>query len=226
MNTGRWTTLVTTILLVAAVGAAVVWLRATAPGSPTDTSVEVPVGLDALTCDELEHEEAAAASQPDPDHASGRAVSGEVLSCPFAFDGLLVVYVGEVVGDVLARDGGSWMLVNDDPYALEEGPLTAGGTPRGANSGLTVWLPDPLDEVADEPGRADVRGDVLAITGRIHRTDPADGGGLTIRADEVEVLAEAVTIDEPVHWRQVVVAAVLSVLALFALWRERERRDR
>lgn len=226
MNTARWTTLMTSVVLVAAIAGVVVWLRATAPAAPTDASVQLPVGLDPLTCEELGAEEAAAAADPPANRSVGRATSGQVLACPFEFDGLLVTYIGEVVGDVLARDGGSWLLVNDDPYALEEGPLTAGGTPRGANSGLTVWLPDPLDELVDEPGRADLRGDVLLLTGRVHRTDPADGGGLTIRAEEAEVLAEAVLVETPVHWRQVGVAGVLTILALFTLWRERERRDR
>lgn len=222
MNTERWTTIATTVLLVVAVGVLVAWLRATAPTSPTDTSVDLPSGQESLTCEDLEDELA----EVPLDRPAGRALSGQVLSCPFLFDGLLVTYVGEVVGDVLARDGGSWTLVNDDPYALEDGPLHAGGTPRGTNSGLTVWLPDPLDEVADEPGHAGVRGDVLEVTGRVHRTDPADGGGLTIRAEEVELLADAVAIELPVHWRQVGAAAVLSVVALVALWRERKRRDR
>lgn len=224
MKRGRWTTLITTVLLLVAITALVGWLRATAPGSPTDTAVVLPSDDDPLSCIDLEGGEGAAT--PLADEPIGRAVSGEVLACPFAFDGRLVTYVGEVVGDVLARDGGSWLLVNDDPYALEMGPLTAGGTPVGTNSGLTVWLPDPLDELADEPGRRDVRGDVLEVTGRVHRTDPADGGGLTIRASDARVVSDAVTIETPVHWRQVGVAAVLSVLALFTLWRERERRDR
>ena len=223
MNRGRWTTLVATGLLLAAIAGVMVWLRATAPTSPTETAVVLPGDDAPLSCDEIEGGRGAAL--PQADEPIGRAVSGEVLACPYAFDGRLVTYVGEVVGDVLARDGGSWLLVNDDPYALEHGPLTAGGTPAGSNSGLTVWLPDPLDELADEPGRADVRGDVLEVTGRVHRTDPADGGGLTIRASDARVVAEAVMVETPVHWRQVAVAGVLAALALVTLWRERQRRE-
>lgn len=224
MTARRWRTLVVSVLLVVAIGALVGWLRATAPGSPTDTSVTdaVPAG-NALTCAELED---ALPSVPlDDQTVAGRATSGAVLSCPFAFDGLLVTYVGEVVGDILQRDGGAWLLVNDDPYALEQGPLTAGDTPRGTNSGLTVWLPDPLTDLVDEPGEHGVRGDVVEVTGRVNRADPADGGGLTVRAEDARLLAEAVVLEEPVHWPQVGVAALLAVLALLTLWRERERRD-
>ena len=124
---------------------------------------------------------------------------------------------------MLLRDGGAWLLVNDDPYALDQGPLTAGEPPRGTNSGLTVWLPDPLTDLVDEPGEHGVRGDVLEIVGRVNRADPADGGGLTIRAVEATLLAEAVELDEPVHWAQVAAAAVLAALALLVLWRERQR---
>lgn len=224
MNGRRWRTLATSVLLVIGIGVLVAWLRATAPASPTDTSVTslLPPG-DALTCDELQEEPGAAT--PSRDTVVGLATSGTVLSCPFAFDGLLVTYTGEVVGDVLQRDGGAWLLVNDDPYALEQGPLTAGEAPRGTNSGLTVWLPDPLTALVDEPGEHGVRGDVIEVTGRVNRTDPADGGGLTIRAEEVTLLAEAVAVDEPVHWAQVGAAVVLAALALLTLWRERERRD-
>ncbi len=224
-DTGRWATIATTILLVVAIAGLVSWLRATAPSSPTETSVAdiLPPG-DLATCDELETE--AETGTLLEDQSVGRAQSGTILSCPFTFDGLLVTYVGVVVGDVLRRDGGAWALVNDDPYALEDGPLTVGDTPRGTNSGLTVWLPEPLDELADEPGRPDRRGDVLVVTGRVNRADPADGGGLTIRAEDATLLAEAVELEIPIHWNQVIAAAVLAVAALGLLWNERERRDR
>ncbi len=224
MNARRWRTLGASALIALGIGVLVVWLRATAPAPTTDTSVaDVLPPMDALTCEELESDREAVT--PDEDTVVGLATSGTVLACPFAFDGLKVLYVGEVVGDILQRDGGAWLLVNDDPYALEQGPLTAGDTPRGTNSGLTVWLPDPLTELVDEPGEHGVRGDVLQVTGTVNRTDPADGGGLTIRAEEATVLAEAVELDEPVHWNQVIAAVVLGLLALLTLWRERERRD-
>lgn len=220
MSASRWASGATTIAVVVALALLVVWLRATAPVPRTDASVNLVLpDDDVVTCEELPSDIGEAGAGP-----IGRVTSGEVLTCPFAFDGLRVRYVGEVVGDVLARRGGSWVLANDDPYALGEGPLTAGGTPRGTNSGLSVWLPDPYDELADDPGRPGLRGDVLVVTGTIHRADPDDGGGLTIRADEVEVVAEAIAIDEPVHWRQVGAAAVLGALALLVLWRERQRR--
>ena len=63
------------------------------------------------------------------------------------------------------------------------------------------------------------------MTGRVNRADPADGGGLTIRAEDAELLADAVELEIPVHWNQVIAAVVLAIAALALLWRERERRD-
>lgn len=220
MSSARWVRAGTTIAVIVGLGILVAWLRATAPAPRVDPSFDPALlSEDVVTCEEIITDVGEAGAGP-----IGRVISTEVLTCPFQFDGLQVRYIGEVVGDVLGRDGGSWTLMNDDPYALGDGPLTAGGTPRGTNSGLAVWLPEPLDDLADEPGRPGRRGDVLVVTGTVHRADPADGGGLTIRADEAEVLAAAVDIDEPIHWRQVGAAAVLGVLALLVLWRERQRR--
>lgn len=196
------------------------WLRSTAPVSPTDTSVPAAAAAqeDLLLCQDLAADDGR--ELPDP----GRATSGEILTCPFEFDQLVVEYVGEVVGDVLQRDGGSWVLLNDDPYALSTGPLGAGGEPSGTNSGMSVWLPDPLDELATTPGRAGVRGDVLELLARVERTDPADGGGLTLRAVEAELLAPAVVVQDPVHWRQVGAAIALALLAGGLTLRDRLRR--
>lgn len=222
MNGQRWVTAAGTVAAIVAVGLLVVWLRATAPAPTADLTITgLPTADEHVTCAGLEGSRVG----PGGNEVAGYVTSAAVLTCPFEFDRLRVRYIGEVVGDVLGRDGGSWVLMNDDAYALRDGPLTAGGIPSGTNSGLAVWLPDPQDQLADEPGRPGRRGDVLEITGTVHRADPADGGGLTIRAHDVDVLAGAVTIDEPVHWRQVGAAIVLGSLALVVLWHERRRRS-
>jgi len=56
----------------------------------------------------------------DPD---GRLTAAIATACPRLLDGREVLYIGEVVGDVLRREGGAWAQINDDPYALEVGPF-------------------------------------------------------------------------------------------------------
>jgi hypothetical protein len=157
----------------------------------------------------------------------GRVSSAAINSCPDAFDQQVVVYVGEAVGDILQRDGGAWALVNDDEYALAVGPLSGHREFGGGNSGLSIWLPDAggQSRLVDEPGNATRRGDVIEVRGVVHRTDPADGGGLTIRALQTRVLVEAQYLDTRVNRVQAGVAVVLGMLALgVVVWDRRLRR--
>jgi hypothetical protein len=157
--------------------------------------------------------------------AGGRVSSAQVYACPSAYDGLRVTYAGEPVGELLPRRGGVWAQVNDDDYALEVGPISGHRELRGFNSGLAVWLPDGLHERVSDVGRPGRRGDVLLLTGVVHRADPQDGGGVTLRADQLEVLAPAVAVPAPLHTTQAVVAALLVVVAAAtALWARRARQ--
>jgi hypothetical protein len=157
--------------------------------------------------------------------AGQRVSAALVLTCPAALDGAIVTYAGEVVGDVLVRDGGAWVLVNDDDYALEVGPLPVHRLHRGTNTGLTVWIPS--DDVArlGEPGRPGRRGDVIQVVARVARTDRSDGGGLTLRASEVVVLEAGGPVDDPLDVPQAVLAAVLLVVGV-SLGLGRRVRDR
>lgn len=151
-----------------------------------------------------------------------RITSTVVVACPARFDDLLVTYTGELIGDLLHRNGGAWVLVNDDAYALAVGPLPSHAQHRGTNSGLTVWLPDSLLGQVTGLGRPGQRGDIVQLSGRLQRTDPDDGGGLTLRASDLTILRPAETIHAPIDIPQALLAAV-SILTSAALWTLRRR---
>jgi len=155
----------------------------------------------------------------------GRITSAIASACPRLLDGREVVHVGEVVGDVLRRADGAWVLLNDDPYALDVGPLGPHRERLGFNSGLAVWLPDGLHEALGEPGRHGRRGDVVRVTGTFLRADPADGGGLTVRANALEVLAPSRAVEEPLN-TPLVVAAGIGALVAASAWAWARRRAR
>lgn len=198
------------------IAASVQWAHEAAPLVPLEV---VPAGAEdpesvaarTLTCERTLPD--APTSDLENVEPAGRVSSGAVNSCPDAFDGQVVIYFGEVVGDVLQRDGGAWTLVNDDAYALNLGPLSAHGDLQGGNSGLAVWLPGELATLADEPGNASRRGDVLRVRGVVRRTDPNDGGGLTLRAFQAEVVVEAQYLETPVNRVQLLVAAAFTLAA-------------
>lgn len=204
-------------------------LRTTAPRAPLEVVLEgaiAPVApeTDRRTC---QRGGAGSTTEPDilPDLERQRIRSAFVAECPSFYDGKRVMYAGEVVGDVLRRDGGAWLLVNDDSYALELGPLPTHADLSGANTGLAVWLPTELG-IDPTPGGPSFRGDVLLIQGTIARTDPEDGGGLTLRAESAEILAEAQRASRSLHSRQAIAAAILVVLATGGVIYERRTRDR
>lgn len=230
MNRRRILIAASFLLAVLAVAVAVQWSWLSTPEAPLEVIPAVredpeSVAIQRVDCTRTlpEAPEDPAAETVDP---VGRVSSAAINSCPDAFDGHLVVYVGEVVGDVLRRDGGSWVLVNDDDYALEVGPLSGHTQFAGSNSGLSVWLPDDQDDLVDEPGSARRRGDVIEVRGVVRRTDPADGGGLTIRALQTRVLVEAQYLANRVNRVQAGVAIVFVLLAAATVaWERRGRRD-
>jgi hypothetical protein len=155
----------------------------------------------------------------------GRVSSAQIFACPAAFDGLRISFVGEVIGEVIPRRGGAWVQVNDDDYALSVGPIGPHLEQRGFNTGLSVWLPDGLHERIEGVGRHGRRGDVVLLEGPLLRADPADGGGTTLRADRLEILAPTVEVTEPLHRLQAIVATIMAVLAGAGLvWARRARQ--
>jgi hypothetical protein len=174
----------------------------------------------AVRCERTDRTSVARAAPPVGE--DGRSTSELVLACPEAYDGHRIRYVGELVGDLLHRDGGAWVLMNDDDYALEVGPLPGHRDLRGTNRGLTVWLPDPLPEAVTGLGRPNQRGDVVEITGVVVRADPSDGEGLTLRADRLRQVAPARTVHEPLDLPQLWFALGASLLAAL-LWGVRHR---
>lgn len=224
----RWL-LITPVLGLAAILTGVVALQALAPVvEEPDTEV---AGVPGLADPEVRSCARGADDQTARDlreafPAGGRISSTQVFACPSAYDGLRVTYVGEVVGELLPRDGGAWAQVNDDPYALEVGPLVGHRERRGSNTGMSVWLPDEFAERIAAPGRPERRGDVIQLEGTLLRTDPHDGGGITIRADGFETLAEPLAIEDPLHVPQLVAAVLLALLALVAVFWSRRAQQR
>lgn len=223
----RWY-LVTPLIGLAIIVAGVVWLESLAPEVDTvDRRVEgvPPLAMPDERACTRQTGEGVAEELRDAFPQAGRIASTQVHLCPRAFDGLTVTYVGEVIGEVLPRRGGAWVQVNDDIYALEVGPLVGHREQDGFNTGMSVWLPDGLHQQIEAAGRPGRRGDVILVRGTLHQADPDDGGGITVRAEELEVLAETIEIDDPLHVPQLIVAIVLAIAALATVaWSRRTAR--
>jgi hypothetical protein len=203
-------------------------LRAKPVVQPEGLQVDVPplALADARACTRRPDDPTADEIQDEYLPGGGRVSSTQIYACPSAFDGLRITFAGEVIGEVIPRRGGAWVQVNDDDYAFEVGPIGPHLEQRGFNTGMSVWLPDGLHERIEGVGRHGRRGDVVLLEGPLLRADPADGGGTTLRADRLEVLAPTVEVTEPLHRLQAIVAALMAVLAAAGLLWSRRARQR
>lgn len=206
------------LVLVAGTLAGLVALAPAAPRPPAAPDLEVPDAA-GEECRRGAGDPAAVAARRAELVPAAPVRAADVRACPRAYDGLTVTLVGEVVGDLVRRDGGAWLTVNDDAYALAHGPLVGQGTRAGTNVGLAVWAPDGTHERLGGPGRAGRRGDLVRVVGTVRRADPEDGGGLTLRATTLEVLAPSVAVPAPVNLPQAALAATALAAALEGLRR-------
>lgn len=218
--------IVLVIMLVAAAAVVIGAVRRTAPDTRLGLGIEPALApedpaAEFVTCERTLPEASTLPADRENIVPVGRVKSSAIYECPDLFDGHVVVYIGEVVGDVLRRDGGAWVLMNDDAYALEVGPLLGHREFRGANSGLSVWLPERLVELVEHPGGSDRRGDVLRLRGVVLRADPSDGGGLTFRAIDGRRIADAVEVDDPLNGPQAIAAVLIAIGAVVVAMIER-----
>jgi hypothetical protein len=224
--------LILPVIVLAIIFTGVIWLENAAPRGDPDLELRV----DGLPIPALGGEPTrcvrSSATEDRVGDVRARVLDGDritsalVYECPSAFEGRELMYVGEVVGHLLEREGGAWVQVNDDDYALRTGPLPSHETFQGPNSSLAVWLPAPLTADLTGFGGPGRRGDVVQLTGTIVRTDQEDGGGLTFRATQLRVLAPSVALEPALHVPQAIAALLASLVggaAAMGLHRFRRR---
>lgn len=146
--------------------------------------------------------------------------SEELLSCPGSYDGRLVRYEGEAVGEVLERGDHAWVQLNDDVYS-EAAPLPQRTDYAGGNSGIAARLPAGGADAIRRTGGPHVRGDVVSVVGRFHRAMPTSAEAAVIDARRVQRVAAGEPIAAPVLTDRRVAAITLAVLAVAMVLGER-----
>lgn len=138
----------------------------------------------------------------------GAVTSADIVALTAENDGDRVVFEGEAIGDIL--DGGkdhSWVNV------------LSGGTALG------VWMPTEAVPV-ETLGKYGVRGDTLRVTGVLNVSCAKHGGDFDVHADSIELVRRGGSVEDPVGWWKLGVAAVAGVAALGQSLLYRRRRLR
>lgn len=112
--------------------------------------------------------------------------SPELINDSQRYDGKVVRYRGEAVGDLINRGDFAWINVNDDPYG--DKPLRETGVLQGTNSGIGVHCPSSQAEKVENLGSYRAVGDIVEVTGTFYEASPDHGGDKCIVASHLEVV--------------------------------------
>lgn len=93
--------------------------------------------------------------------------SAELINNAKLYDGKVVTYEGEIIGDIMVRGDYAWINVND-----------------GANA-IGIWIKSALVKDIGFTGSYKSVGDGVEITGVFRRACPEHGGDLDIHAQSI-----------------------------------------
>jgi hypothetical protein len=107
--------------------------------------------------------------------------SNELIKNAKQYDGKIIVYCGEVIGDVMLRGNFAWVNINDGDNALG------------------VWMSAPLASQVKFTGSYKSRGDNLEVVGIFNKACPEHGGDLDIHAQAIRKIAHGRIVSEGVN---------------------------
>ncbi|MCX5698357.1 MAG: DNA-binding protein [Candidatus Omnitrophica bacterium] len=125
--------------------------------------------------------------------------SSELINHAQEYDGKLIAYSGEVIGDVMLRGEFAWVNINDGQNAL------------GA------WMSAALAKEIKFTGNYKSRGDSLEIVGVFHRACLEHGGDLDIHAQSLRKIGNGRIVKEKLNFDKVSLSLIL-LGALFLIW--------
>jgi len=125
--------------------------------------------------------------------------SSELINNAKQYDGKLITYSGEAIGDVMLRGEFAWVNINDGQNAL------------GA------WMSAALAREIEFTGNYKSRGDHLEIVGVFHRACPEHGGDLDIHARSLRKIGNGRIVKEKLNFDKASLSLIL-LGALFLIW--------
>ncbi|MBU0548146.1 MAG: DNA-binding protein [Candidatus Omnitrophica bacterium] len=125
--------------------------------------------------------------------------SSELIKDAKKYDGKLITYAGEVIGDVMLRGEFAWVNINDGDNALG------------------VWMSASLAKEIKFTGNYKSRGDNLEIVGVFHRACLEHGGDLDIHAQALRKLGNGRIVNQRLNQDKKNLSLILFG-ALFLIW--------
>ena len=126
--------------------------------------------------------------------------STDLINNAKQYDGKVVDYRGEVIGDIMIRGQYAWVNINDGQNAIG------------------IWTTKTLIKNITYNGSYGFKGDVVEIMGIFHRSCSEHGGDLDIHAQSIRKITSGRQISESLDFNKIrSVLILLGILILFLL---------
>ena len=159
---------------------------------------------------------------PAPASISPNApASGDLVEHPKTWNGQMIPFRGEAIGEAMFRGDTAWLHLNDDGYYLKN--VEEGAGLSGYNTGMPVYLSAELARKVSIFGDYKHEGDIVEVRGVFNAACAQHGGDMDIHAVSLRTITPGHhAIDQIRPWK-VALAIALALLAL-VLW-QAERRS-
>ncbi len=127
------------------------------------------------------------------------------------WNGRIVAFKGEAIGESMVRGTMAWLHLNDDAYMernIEEGAVLG-----GYNSGHAVWVSAELTKKIRFFGDFKHEGDIVRVAGAFHAACREHGGDMDIHASSLEISRPGHPVRHTVNTQRAMIAAFLFAVA-------------
>jgi hypothetical protein len=149
---------------------------------------------------------------PAKEAAAGTEVnSATLVENANLWNGRIVAFKGEAIGESMVRGGMAWLHLNDDAYMeknIEEGAVLG-----GYNSGHAVWVSTELAKKIRFFGDFKHDGDIVRVTGVFHAVCREHGGDMDIHASSLEIIRPGYPVPQVVNLQRGMIAVLLFAAA-------------
>lgn len=122
----------------------------------------------------------------------------DLLNNTKQYDGKVVHYKGEVIGDIMVRGDYAWLNINDGTIAIG------------------IWAPKTMIQDIHCAGNYHKKGDIVEVSGTFHRSCLEHGGDLDIHAIKIKKITSGSLNIHPISRKKVYIG--ISSLALILLF--------
>jgi hypothetical protein len=142
--------------------------------------------------------------------------SASLVENASAWNGRLITFTGEAIGEAMVREKMAWIHLNDDAYMWKN--IAEGAQLGGYNSGHAVWVSADLTKKIRFFGDFKHGGDVVKVVGIFNAACPQHGGDMDIHASTLEIVQAGHPVHHAPNITRAIIAGILLITALILYW--------